>query len=360
MKIIQLVDSLRVGGTERMSVNIANALTDATIENELVVSREGQILAKYLNKPDTASYLEKRSRFDISAFLKLNSLMKVAKPDVLHCHSSSIYWGVLLKILNPNIRLIFHDHYGFSENLKPNDRKLLRHISKWIDGVIAVNDQLMGWAQLNLKVKHEHIAQFNNFPYLPKVIAKKRAQRTIIHLANFRPQKDHGTLVRAVQLLTQQEKFADKNFEVLLVGDIDIDRAYTQSIVELITSLDLKDVIKVVGPLNDVARLLAEVHLGVLSSTSEGLPVSLLEYGLSGLPVVCTSVGQCAKVLKNGELGGLVVAGNALALASSIREALDNEGGRTEVKATHFKHYIESNFGSENFVNKYQSFVSAI
>ena len=360
MKVMQLVDSLRVGGTERMSVNIANALTDATIENQLVVSREGHLLAKYLNQPESISYQKKRSKFDTRAFSKINRLVKTINPDVLHCHSSSIYWGVLLKMINPGIKLIFHDHYGFSESLKPNDRKLLRYGSRWIDGVIAVNDQLMSWAQLTMKVRKEHIIQLNNFPYLPEAIVKKREKKTIVHLANFRPQKDHGTLVKAIQLLIQEKEYTSENLEVLLVGDNTIDPVYTQSIIDLIASSGLEDIIQVMGPSQDVAKLLAEVHLGVLSSVSEGLPVALLEYGLSGLPVVCTKVGQCAKVLKEGELGWLTVPGNVSALMHAINEALNNEGDQTDIKAANFMQYIKSNFGPEHFVSKYQSFISSI
>ncbi|WP_373399182.1 hypothetical protein V8V91_05405 [Algoriphagus halophilus] len=39
-KIFQLVDSLSMGGTERMSVNIANGLTEIGVESGLIVTRE--------------------------------------------------------------------------------------------------------------------------------------------------------------------------------------------------------------------------------------------------------------------------------------------------------------------------------
>lgn len=360
MKVIQIVDSLRVGGTERMSVNIANAMSDAHIENQLLVSRSGRALDKFLNQQGNVSYFEKNSRFDIKVFIKVNRVVKALNPAVLHCHSSSIYWGVLLKILNPQIKLIFHDHYGFSENIKFNDRALLRYSSRWIDGVIAVNDKLMNWAHKAMNLKSENIIQLDNFPYLTEVSVDKRIKKTIVHLANFRPQKDHATLIKAIHLLLQQEEYNSENLEVLLVGDNSIDTVYRQTVVDLIARLDLGDVIKVVGPSDDVAGLLAEAHLGVLSSVSEGLPVSLLEYGLSGLPVVCTNVGQCAKVLKEGELGWLVPPGDAPALSDAIQEALDNKEGQTDLHTTGLKSYVKSHFGPGNFINKYKSFISTI
>ena len=50
--------------------------------------------------------------------------------------------------------------------------------------------------------------------------------------------------------------------------------------------------------------------IGVLSSVSEGFPLALVEYGLAGLPVVSTDVGQCSEMLDNGKAGMLVAAGN--------------------------------------------------
>jgi glycosyltransferase involved in cell wall biosynthesis len=65
--------------------------------------------------------------------------------------------------------------------------------------------------------------------------------------------------------------------------------------------------------------------VGVLSSESEGLPVALLEYGLVGLPVVCTRVGQCAEVLDQGNAGILVPPKDADALAHAIISLLSNQ-----------------------------------
>jgi glycosyltransferase involved in cell wall biosynthesis len=361
MKVMQMVDSLSIGGTERMSVNIANALSDAQIANTLLVSREGHELAGFMNNPGNISYLSKRSRFDLKTFLKVNRSIKSSRPDVLHCHSSSVYWGALLKMLNPQLKLIFHDHYGLNEGMKPGDRPLLRFISGQIDGVIAVNDKLMNWAHQAMKTKADNIIQLDNFPYLPEVKANKPATKTIVHLANFRPQKDHKTLIEAIRLLVQKTGSTGQQLQVLLVGDDNIDAAYTQLIKDCISSSDLREIISITGPRNDVAHILAKAHLGVLSSVSEGLPVSVLEYGLSGLPVVCTNVGQCSKLLKAGDLGWLVPPGNAVELSKAIGEALDTS---TQAKAnrfaTQFQQYVKSHFGPESFVEKYQSFISTL
>ena len=58
---------------------------------------------------------------------------------------------------------------------------------------------------------------------------------------------------------------------------------------------NLNDIIQIAGSVVDTSSLLASADIGVLSSIFEGLPLSLLEYGLAGLPVVVTDVGQSAR-----------------------------------------------------------------
>ena len=52
----------------------------------------------------------------------------------------------------------------------------------------------------------------------------------------------------------------------------------------------------------DIKNILEQADIGVLSSESEGLPVSLLEYGLAKLPVVVTNVGDCAALVTNKQV----------------------------------------------------------
>jgi hypothetical protein len=47
----------------------------------------------------------------------------------------------------------------------------------------------------------------------------------------------------------------------------------------------------------------------IQTSISEGLPVSVIEAGLTGKPVVCTNVGGCAELLANPNSGGYICRG---------------------------------------------------
>lgn len=82
-----------------------------------------------------------------------------------------------------------------------------------------------------------------------------------------------------------------------------------------------------VSEVSDVREVLAAADVLLLTSRTEGLPAVLIEAGLSGLPVVATSVGGVAEIVEDGETGHLVPVGDPAAAATALREAL--RGGPT-------------------------------
>jgi len=85
----------------------------------------------------------------------------------------------------------------------------------------------------------------------------------------------------------------------------------------------LTERVHLVGHRDDAALLLAAADLVVQSSVREGMPVSLLEAGCVSRPIVATDVGGTRELVRDGETGLLVRAGDADALERAMRRMLD-------------------------------------
>src|SRR5690606_1386313 len=112
MRVLQLIDSLRPGGAERMAVNYANGLASRIDASFLCCTRMEGLLKEQLSPEVGYLFLDKKSVFDRKAFLLLKRFIKENRIDLIQAHSSSFFLAVLIKMSLPGIKLVWHDHYG--------------------------------------------------------------------------------------------------------------------------------------------------------------------------------------------------------------------------------------------------------
>lgn len=342
MRVMQFIDSLHPGGAERMAVTFANELSSYIEKSYVCVSREEGLLNSTIDTKVGYCFLNKKSTMDLAAFRKLLGFVKKNKIEVIHAHSSSFFYATLIKVIRPKVRLIWHDHYGNSEMLEERKLGALKWSSKFFTAIISVNEILKDWAVQNLNCKK--VVFLNNFVSEPKtensnVVLEGAREFRIVCLANLRPQKDHLNLFKAFQLIKEKHPLASLH----LIGKINND-AYYDSLVSFISENKM-DSVHLYGAQNDVIKLLKTASIGVLSSKSEGLPVSLLEYGLANLPVVCTNVGQCKEVVNN--YGKIVPPGDYIALANAVIDYF-NDAKSKEEEAYSFSKHIRASYSFES------------
>ncbi len=88
--------------------------------------------------------------------------------------------------------------------------------------------------------------------------------------------------------------------------------------------LGLTNAVHFLGYRNDVYTLMASSDVVVCASSNELFPRSVLEALALGRPVVAPSVGGVPEIIRNGETGLLVPAGDPGAMASAILRLLDD------------------------------------
>lgn len=354
MRVLQIIDTLDGGGAERMAVNLANAsIRHDNFEGYICATRRSGILESAIYNTVPKLIANKRSLYDINALRKILRFIKKNKITIIHAHSTSIYTAFLLKLVKPKLKLVWHDHYGLSEFVDERpSQKILKMISKYMYGIVACNEDLTAWAKTNLQCKR--------VLFLPNFVVENIGQqltteisgiegKRIVCLANLRPQKNHIGLLRIFKEISSQFP----NWTLHLVGK-DFKDDTSASIKEFITSHHLSDVVFLYDSRKDVAAILKKMDIGVLASTSEGLPLALLEYGIAGLAVMVTNVGQCAKVVQgNGEvIDDLEKQGPEV-----LMKLMNNISYRSE-QGVNFKNRVESFYSESSSVHLLLSFYS--
>ena len=88
----------------------------------------------------------------------------------------------------------------------------------------------------------------------------------------------------------------------------------------------LSDVVRFLGSRRDVPRLLAAADTFLLSSISEGIPLTIIEAMASEVPIVSTDVGGIPYLLEHERDALLVPPGDDEAMARAVRRVLTEPG----------------------------------
>ncbi|MEP6928583.1 MAG: glycosyltransferase [Flavobacterium sp.] len=348
MRIVQIIDSLEAGGAERMAVNYANILSGKIEFSGLVVTRkEGQLL-NFINEKVSYLFLKKEKKIDFKAIFRLRKYLKNNRINIIHAHSSSFFIAVLVKITMPGIKIIWHDHYGSRAKESKKENRILIFLSFFFSSIFVVNLQLQEWNRKYMNCKKvifvpNFILEGNENPEITQL--KGENGKRIVFLANLKKPKNHIFALKAFKEL----KLKESDWSLHLIGKDYFD-TYSKELKDFIKSNSLENHIHLCGEKRDIKYILSQASVGVLASTEEGFPVTLLEYASAKLAVISTNVGYCSELIQN-EFGGLLFNPlndseireqlHKITESQSLREILGNNLEETLVKEYSEKTIVE-------------------
>jgi glycosyltransferase involved in cell wall biosynthesis len=351
--VANIIDSSRTGGSEIYSINLANALAETEeVESHLIITRIEETAQERVNKNVNYFFLGKKNLLDFAAIGRLFKYIKKHKIQIIHAHSTSYFYPVLLKYIT-GIKIVWHDHYG--ETINPNGKRDYPYIgfSRFFDYVICVSKQVLENNRKHLKLSEEKINYLPNFSVLQstdnELVSFDKTKINLVMLGVVRPQKDYENILQALHIVKQQ--YENIMFYALGLIPKDAYDDYIKKVFELVNTLGLENCVKFCDEVRNPSDYLKQAQIAILSSVSEGLPLSVIEYGLQGIPTVCTNVGECASLLGNGDYGWLVPAQNSKAMADAILEVINNKQIAGE-KAEKFKAFTNANFSKKAVVGK--------
>jgi glycosyltransferase involved in cell wall biosynthesis len=267
---------------------------------------------------------------DLAGFVELVRLLRRERPDILHASSSKagLLGRLAAVVARVPIRIFTVHGWAFAAH-----SGLTSALYRWADGVarrctsmtvcVSENERAAGLRAGTCS--SEQTVVIRNAVSLEDTLRARheRAVPLIVSVGRLKAPKDFLTLVRALAELPEG------SYEALIVGD----GPERPAVEHELRRLRLEERVWLAGERHDVPALLASADVFVLSSRSEGLPVSVLEAMAAELPVVASRVGGVPELVLDGETGFLVAPGDPHALATSLGWLVDHRELRARLGA---------------------------
>lgn len=357
MRIVQIIDSLEIGGAEKMAINYANALSVRNEFSGLVATRAEGKLKNQLSNSVSYLFLKKKSTIDFGAVFRLRKYCQNNQVEFLQPHSSSYFTALMVKFVYPKVKIIWHDHNGLSEFISSEKSLVLKIASFFFKGIIVVNYKLKEWAEKELNCKK--VIYLPNFTTIDnststETILKGQSGKRILCLANLRDQKNHFLLLEVAEKLKQSH--ADWTFH--LVGK-DFEDDYSAKLKAAIVNKNLEENVFIYGSKNDIKNIIDQSDIAILTSKSEGLPIALIEYGLSKKPVVSTKVGEIPLIIKDGINGFIIDASDADLFYQRVLKFITENDLRIQMGNSLYQTVIDNN-SEEGVIAKYSNWILSL
>ena len=360
MKILFFIDSLGSGGKERRLVELMKALNNHhEIEFNLVVMSHNIHYEEVHKLGIPIHYLLRKRKKDVTVFSQLYKLCKSFRPDILHCWESmtAIYSVPVCKLLSiplingmvidsPQKHKIFNKHWIRA--------KLVFPFSDYIVGNSKAGINAYGASDIKSHVIHNGF----NFNRIEKIIdrnlildeIKVKTKFVVGMVASFSDYKDYKTYFEAAQIVLSHRK--DVTF--LAIGN------KTESFpARRLIDYDISPYIRLLGKKSDVESLINIMDVCVLSTFTEGISNSILEYMAMGKPVIATDGGGTNEIVEPGKTGYLVKESDPKDLSDKIQFLLNNESIRIEM-GSEGKKRIEECFSIEKMKLRYIALYQSI
>jgi glycosyltransferase involved in cell wall biosynthesis len=327
---------LTAGGAERVTLNLAQGITERGLPVDLVVAAaEGPFRDQV---PSAVRLVDLRAGRVLRSLIPLSGYLRRERPRVLfsqmdHANLVALWAARLARRATPVVVTV---HNTLSQATRQDGRlahrlwpPLLRIFYPWAASVVAVSRGAADDLARTVGLPRDRVEVVYNPVITPAMMAlagqapdhpwfAPGQPPVILGVGRLTRQKDFATLIRAFA-----EVRRTRIAHLIILGEGE-DRRDLET---LVTKLGLTDDVALLGFRENAMAYIAGSALFVLSSAWEGLPTVLIEALAAGTRVVSTDCPSGPReILQEGRLGTLVPVGHAAALADAMIGALDRPG----------------------------------
>lgn len=323
--VCQLVHTLNVGGAEVLAGNLARRLRDRYRFVFLCLDELGPGAEQLRADGFEVEVVGRKPGLDWRCPLRLAAAWKRDRVDLVQAHQyTPFFYALLGRLRYRRPPVVFTEHgRHYPDYPRPKRKVANRLLLGRRDRVVAVGRSVKTALIENEGIPADRIDVILNgidtqrFAASADARAGARAELglgpadyAVLMVARLDPIKDHGTAIRACA----RAAAAVPNLRLVVVGD-GPERAAVEG---FIREANLGGRVTLLGTRHDVPRLLTAADTLLLTSVSEGVPLTVIEAMATGVPVVSTDVGSVADVVSHGGNGLLAPARDDAALAAHL------------------------------------------
>jgi glycosyltransferase involved in cell wall biosynthesis len=339
-KVLMVIDSLRLGGAERVLATLSAVAPAAGFTFDVVVLSERGTVESVM-EPVLASagvhirYLSARRLSNPRLVPHLAGVIRASRCDVVHAHleDASTLVPVAARLVGIPAVCSFHHVVVPLARREALKERLAVMAANRSAGIIFVSRasaesfaRAYGGARDRWRIIENGVdlEAFSVEPArLPDDLGVDDGAPVVAMVGALRARKGHAVALEAWPTVRR----AFPNARLLIVGD-GPDRP---RLCALAHELGISDSLILAGIRRDVALLMQAAALVILPSEHEALPTTLMEAAACGRPVVATEVDGVPEVVRDGDTGLLVPVNDAPALARGIIDLLGNGRRRAEM-----------------------------
>jgi len=340
--VCQVLHSLGVGGAEVLAVRLAERLNGSTRFVFVCLDELGTLGESLRGRGFPVHVLQRRPGLDWSCVRRFREVLKFERVDLIHAHQHTPFsYSALSRLGRATPPILFTEHGRHHPDHPGLKRRLAnRLLLRPRDRIVAVGEAVRSALIHNEGLPADRVSvAYNGIPIdrfdrtfsTAERADARREMRVeaddlvLIQVARLDYLKDHPTALRTLRRLAGRFPGA----RLVLVGE----GPEAPAIRTLIAELGLEGRVRMLGLREDVPRLLAAADIALLTSVSEGIPLTLIEAMAAGLPVVSTHVGGVAEVVVDRQTGLLAPSADDDALAEAVASLADDPESRRRMGA---------------------------